>query len=321
MRRFLLALLALALGTVAVPAASAGGNSSYVGGCDYSAGHFYVAAVVYSVQPEENQVTAQATCTLYRFGQERHRFTFLGIGRLVGQQDTPIYPLDGGTTICTRIDYLSTGDPSDSFCVSDTEGDVVRAATGSADPVLCPALGSLAPGAPPFAYVTPQGDVQVAGRLLWDCPPYGNPPIADSTSYLGTCNYSAGALALAVVVYSADPAENPVTARVTCEIRRDGVLLEYMQVTGTGVVTGTGTTSRTGDLTICTVVEYLSTGDPSDTACVPSDPLSQVTAIPDPLLCPQLAALAPGVPGVVDVTPQGDVGTVVGPLWDCPPYN
>lgn len=50
---------------------------------------------------------------------------------------------------------------------------------------------------------------------------------------------------------------------------------------------------------------------------------------PDPLLCPALAALAPGVPPLI-ITSQGDVyidenlNGIAEPnelLWDCPPYN
>jgi hypothetical protein len=42
----------------------------------------------------------------------------------------------------------------------------------------------------------------------------------------------------------------------------------------------------------------------------------------DPLLCPLLGALAPGVPGVVDVKREGDVTvTGIGSVHDCPPYG
>ena len=48
---------------------------------------------------------------------------------------------------------------------------------------------------------------------------------------------------------------------------------------------------------------------------------------PGPLLaeadeegCPLFASLAPGVPGVVDVTPEGDVYVAGEFFWDCPPY-
>jgi hypothetical protein len=42
----------------------------------------------------------------------------------------------------------------------------------------------------------------------------------------------------------------------------------------------------------------------------------------DPLVCSVLAAIAPGVPGVLDITPAGDTTVAgAGPLWDCPPYG
>jgi hypothetical protein len=48
---------------------------------------------------------------------------------------------------------------------------------------------------------------------------------------------------------------------------------------------------------------------------------AEITLI-DPIVCPILASLSPGVPGVVDITPEGDTTIVgVGPFWDCPPYG
>jgi hypothetical protein len=42
----------------------------------------------------------------------------------------------------------------------------------------------------------------------------------------------------------------------------------------------------------------------------------------DPQVCPLLAAAAPGIPGVIDITPEGDTTiAVLGPFWDCPPYG
>jgi hypothetical protein len=44
--------------------------------------------------------------------------------------------------------------------------------------------------------------------------------------------------------------------------------------------------------------------------------------IVDGVVCPVLASMSPGVPGVVDITPAGDVTLAgVGPFWDCPPYG
>lgn len=40
------------------------------------------------------------------------------------------------------------------------------------DPVVCPAIASLAPGVPGVVDVLPDGDVYVAGEFTWDCPPY-----------------------------------------------------------------------------------------------------------------------------------------------------
>jgi hypothetical protein len=42
----------------------------------------------------------------------------------------------------------------------------------------------------------------------------------------------------------------------------------------------------------------------------------------DPTVCPILASLSPGIPGVVEITPEGDT-TIdgFGPFWDCPPYG
>jgi hypothetical protein len=40
----------------------------------------------------------------------------------------------------------------------------------------------------------------------------------------------------------------------------------------------------------------------------------------DGTVCPRLAALAPGVPGVIDIDPTGDTSVAGAPFWDCPPY-
>ena len=41
----------------------------------------------------------------------------------------------------------------------------------------------------------------------------------------------------------------------------------------------------------------------------------------DQMLCPTLAGLAPGVPGVVDINLQGDVFLAGEGFFDCPPYG
>ena len=41
----------------------------------------------------------------------------------------------------------------------------------------------------------------------------------------------------------------------------------------------------------------------------------------DPIVCPILASTSPGVPGVVDVTAEGDVYVLGDAFWNCPPYT
>ena len=42
------------------------------------------------------------------------------------------------------------------------------------DSIVCPIVALLSPGVPGVVDITPEGDVRIAGELLWDCPPYGN---------------------------------------------------------------------------------------------------------------------------------------------------
>ena len=41
----------------------------------------------------------------------------------------------------------------------------------------------------------------------------------------------------------------------------------------------------------------------------------------DPFLCPILASAQPGVPGVFDIGPDGDLTVDGVPTWECPPYG
>jgi len=49
--------------------------------------------------------------------------------------------------------------------------------------------------------------------------------------------------------------------------------------------------------------------------------VAEATAIVDPLLCPLLAAAAPGLPGVAEINGEGDVFVIGDKVWDCPPYE
>jgi hypothetical protein len=41
----------------------------------------------------------------------------------------------------------------------------------------------------------------------------------------------------------------------------------------------------------------------------------------DPVFCELLVALAPGVPGLVDIAYDGDTRLLGGTVWECPPYD
>lgn len=40
-----------------------------------------------------------------------------------------------------------------------------------------------------------------------------------------------------------------------------------------------------------------------------------------PVECAAIAAMTPGIPGVVDIDSEGDVSVAGEPVWDCPPYG
>jgi hypothetical protein len=52
------------------------------------------------------------------------------------------------------------------------------------------------------------------------------------------------------------------------------------------------------------------------------DAIRPVEELLDTVICPLLASVSPGIPGVVDINAEGDTTlAVVGPFWDCPPYG
>lgn len=182
--------------------------------------------------------------------------------------------------------------------------------------------------------------------LLTALPAVADSPTRDSVGgcrwtrgeHLGTSGADDvwGHLYTATVVYSeADPVAHPVTATVTCSLR--GVAYENgpFSVTGTGVVAGVSPLFRmfpdeTSSPEVCTHVAY-DNGE-SDEAChalppmqVPPREVLDLLADAwdgfDGLVCPLIGTPAPGVPGVVDVRPEGDVDVLGGWLWDCPPYR
>jgi len=134
----------------------------------------------------------------------------------------------------------------------------------------------------------------------------------------------------------------PVAATVTCVIKVNGVPKVTATFDGTVVVAGAKRVSfYVGQYDVvdtCDTVDYTSNDTPTTTVC-PEDTTAQIVPQPvydlvepavqsvhdaahggvDPTLCPILAGLAPGVPGLVDIDDQGDTHLSGGTVWDCPP--
>jgi hypothetical protein len=132
------------------------------------------------------------------------------------------------------------------------------------------------------------------------------------------------------------------THTLGCSVTVDGVEEAVgPTASGKGVVTASGavtfTAAQGATVQVCTeidgaapvcenttqtqappqeVVDVLAQAE--TTARDTTDPLVKLV---DPALCPLLAALAPGVPGVVEITPEGDVTLPGGTKYDCPPYG
>lgn len=88
---------------------------------------------------------------------------------------------------------------------------------------------------------------------------------------------------------------------------------------------GTGFCDLTeGTWARCTTGGPLAVPEPCDIAdflCTVYEIVEDALRQLDPVLCTLLATLSPGVPGVVDITPEGDVYVLGTLVWDCPPYQ
>jgi hypothetical protein len=164
------------------------------------------------------------------------------------------------------------------------------------------------------------------------------PPASAAAFRAGNCGYVPGHIYAAIVPYSTTARENPVTARVTCTLTDGplGPVLAQFTAEGTGLVVGHALAPGTdnGNLIICTEIDFLSTPDPDSGVCQQTltyqarwlvdnwtEYAAALSAIVDPYACPVLSSLSPGVPGAVDVEPEGDVRIAGTQVWDCPPYD
>jgi hypothetical protein len=144
------------------------------------------------------------------------------------------------------------------------------------------------------------------------------------------------------VAYGVAVFDDAATHTLRCYVTVDGVERATTPAgSGTGGVVTAGQVTydspEGADAALCTEVDGVTTGCESAVYapclnCGPMDPdlitllidraNDAVAEYVDPVVCPLLASLSPGVPGVVGITPDGDTTVVgVGPFWDCPPYG
>lgn len=162
---------------------------------------------------------------------------------------------------------------------------------------------------------------------------------ADSTA--GQDMYS-GMLRALAVVYSGDPARNPVSATIRCEVRVNGAPASggVLTASGTTVLAGaaavTYAASETQFVQVCETVDFPGFTTQSCHGVAPvqlppqeiTDAFDNAVAIVeslvvdfvDPVVCSVLPQLA-GVTDPVTVEPDGDVYLLGDPIWECPPYD
>ena len=132
----------------------------------------------------------------------------------------------------------------------------------------------------------------------------------------------------------------PISAE--CDLYRDAVFQQtLLTAKGTGIAVNAKDVTLNGSpSSVYTVCERVTVGGRSYTNCqdtrvtpVVPEPIEEAVEmvgyevksqvlIPlvDPVLCPLLAQLAPGISGVADITYEGDVYVLGERLLDCPPY-
>jgi hypothetical protein len=148
----------------------------------------------------------------------------------------------------------------------------------------------------------------------------------------GTHTYT-GVLSTSALLYRNDVSVGgPVSATVTCTLSVNGVAYGVLRVSGTEVVEAVKRVSYVAgdgdDVRTCQTVDFTSDDTPDETRCsddpgsvVPPseipDLVEEVRGYVDGPLCSAVGALAPGLPGVVDVDPGGDATFAGGVHWGC----
>ena len=162
-----------------------------------------------------------------------------------------------------------------------------------------------------------------------DGPSVGGCSFVAATDAVAGQGQMTGEIDIEAVVYSANPADNPMSATFTCYIKVNGATQPGAVVTATGtvVVVGGGVITYTSNsvtdfVQLCQDVSYSNGTNTSE--CFEAEtfeiPPPIVWEIVDPLICPIIAMAAPGA-GPVFINSQGDVWIDGEGFFDCPPYG
>jgi hypothetical protein len=132
------------------------------------------------------------------------------------------------------------------------------------------------------------------------------------------------------------------THTLRCFITVDGVDQGGVSASGTVFVAGAGTVAYNAvedeTVELCTEIDgtLVSCGSATGPQIPPQEVIDLLDTVfatlygvytpiewqLDPVICTLLKAAAPGIPGVVDITADGDTTVaVIGPLYDCPPHG
>jgi hypothetical protein len=117
------------------------------------------------------------TCTVvtdeigYRRSTTTH-YSAPGVAVTYAHQDY-LAPIWASVELCTEIDGVTVSCQGLNLTV--VPANEVTDPVATAEPVFCPTLAGLAPGAPGFVDIGWDGDTTVAGvGPVWDCAPYGD---------------------------------------------------------------------------------------------------------------------------------------------------
>jgi hypothetical protein len=157
----------------------------------------------------------------------------------------------------------------------------------------------------------------------------------DTTGQLGGQNTWNGEIDVLVIATDGVGAPTPtVPISVDCEMLINGVSQGVvLHAEGIGIAANAKdfsfTAEETDVVTICDHVnvggtDYTNCADATTTELIPQ-PVQDALLMLDPAICMVLMELynagVTGVPGVVEMEPEGDIFVLGEPQWDCPPYD